>query len=215
MLVCPNLADTGRHCPESDAVMTAPDDLAALLVAAADGDQRAWEAIVDRFTNLLWSIGRSHRLDTNTINDVVQTTWLRLLENMHSIRDPERLAGWLATTGRRECLAALRRSGREAPGLEPEEVVTIPDVSSPPVDHHLLVEERDSQLWQCFQRLSEQCQRLLRVLMEVDPASYAEISTAMGVPIGSIGPTRLRCLRKLREIAANTGYSFDVASEGS
>ncbi len=129
MLVCPNLADTGRHCPESDAVMTAPDDLAALLVAAADGDQRAWEAIVDRFTNLLWSIGRSHRLDTNTINDVVQTTWLRLLENMHSIRDPERLAGWLATTGRRECLAALRRSGREAPGLEPEEVVTIPDVS--------------------------------------------------------------------------------------
>lgn len=210
-----DLTDTGRRPAESDAAMTAPDDLAALLDAAGDGDQRAWDVIVDRFTNLLWSVGRAHRLDTSTINDVVQTTWLRLLENLHGIREPDRLAGWLATTARRECLATLRRSGRESPGLEPEDFAAIRDDEEPPVDRRLLLQERDLELWRCFGRLSEQCQQLLRVLMEAEPASYAEISTAMGVPVGSIGPTRMRCLKKLREIALDTGYTFDPASEGS
>jgi RNA polymerase sigma factor (sigma-70 family) len=195
--------------------MTAPDDLAGLLAAAADGDQRAWDQIVDRFTNLLWSIGRAHRLDTSSINDVIQTTWLRLLENIHTIRDPDRLAGWLATTARRECLAMLRRSGRESPGLDAEDVITIPDDSAPPVDRRLLLEERDLELWQCFSRLSDQCQSLLRVLMEVEPASYAEISSSLDLPIGSIGPTRMRCLRKLRDIVHDTGYTFEPASGGS
>ncbi len=195
--------------------MTAPDSVAMLVVRAADGDQRAWNAIVDRFTNLLWSIGRAYRLDTADISDVIQTTWLRLLENLDRIRDPERLAGWLATTTRRECLRLLRQSGREAVAREGDALADLPDDVAEPVDEPLLVKERDTELWQCFLRLSARCQQLLRVLMAVEHPNYAEIAAAFGIPIGSIGPTRMRCLQTLRDLTRETGYPFDPALEGT
>ncbi len=201
---------------EDDSVVPAPDDLTELVRRAADGDELAWNLLVDRFTNLLWSIGRAYRLDTGAAADVIQTTWLRLLENLDTIRDPETLAGWLATTARRECLATLRRSGREAPEWSDEAMLEVPDEGAPPVDHHLLLAERDAALWQSFGGLSARCQTLLRVLMSVERTSYAEISTALGLPIGSIGPTRMRCLDRLRELLAASGYAFGTATaEGS
>ena len=90
------------------------EGLTTLVNRAAGGEQDAWDSLVDRFENLLWSVGRAHRLNTADAADVVQTTWLRLLENLGRIDDPERLAGWLVTTGRRECLRTLRRAGRES-----------------------------------------------------------------------------------------------------
>lgn len=188
--------------------MTVPDTMDLLLPRAAQGDQQAWNEIVDRYTNLLWSIGRAHRLDTTTISDVVQTTWLRLLENIDRIREPERLAGWLATTARRECLRWLRQASRESPDWGDELMDDVAG-SAMPIDHLLLVGERDAELWQCFRRLPERCQQLLRVLMAVDPPSYAEVAQALGLPIGSIGPTRMRCLKRLRELTVETGYPFD------
>src|SRR5439155_25716721 len=86
-----------------------------LLKQASDGDQRAWDELVNRYTRLLWSVGRAHRLDTADAADAVQTTWLRLLEHLDRIEDPERLVGWLVTTMRRECLRILRRTGPERP----------------------------------------------------------------------------------------------------
>jgi RNA polymerase sigma factor (sigma-70 family) len=194
-----------RLPPERGAGVTAPDTVAELLPRAAQGDQVAWNAIVDRYTNLLWSVGRSHRLDTTSIYDVVQTSWLRLLENLDRIREPERLAGWLATTARRECLRLLQQSGREELGWYDEQSSEVAE----PVDQLLLLQERDAELWQCFRGLSARCQQLLRLLMAVEPPSYAEVSASLGLPIGSIGPTRMRCLQRLRELASETGYPFD------
>ena len=196
-----------RQPPERGAGVTAPDSVTELLLQAAQGDQSAWNAIVDRYTNLLWSVGRAHRLDTASIYDVVQTSWLRLLENLDRIREPERLAGWLATTARRECLRLLQQSGREQLGWDDEQA---PDVAEP-VDQLLLLQERDAQLWQCFLLLSARCQQLLRVLMAVEPPSYAEVAVSLGLPIGSIGPTRMRCLQRLRELVLETEYPFDPA----
>lgn len=174
-----------------------------LVHAAARGDQWAWDRLVGRYENLLWSVARGHRLSTADAGDVVQTTWLKLLENLGRIEDPERLAGWLVTTARRECLRILRRSGREVIDLEAgAEVVD----DAPDLDTALLEQERDVALWQAFSKLPERCQRLLRILMGTEPPAYAEVAEALDMPIGAIGPTRGRCLTKLRGFAAADGH---------
>jgi RNA polymerase sigma factor (sigma-70 family) len=211
------LDDAGLRAPlpkRGDQV-SARGEVAELLARAAHGDQSAWDEIVDRHTNLLWSIGRAHRLGSTDVADVVQTTWLKLLENIDRIREPDRLAGWLATTARHESLRLLRRSGREAASWDEDFIDAVPDNADGPLDLQLLVGERDAHLWRCFRLMSERCQRLLRVLMAVDVPSYAEISVALGLPIGSIGPTRMRCVRKLMDIVEKSGYPFDPALEGS
>ena len=188
-------------------------DLADLVRRAADGEQPAWDALVDRFTPLLWSVGRAHRLDREAAADVVQMTWLRLLENLGRIRTPEALPGWLATTARHECLAVLRRSGRELPGWEVD--VDVPDTVSDDVDALLLADERNTTLWRCFNGLTERCRRLLRVVVTVEKASYAEVAEALGLPVGSIGPTRMRCLDRLRAALARSAYPFDATPGGA
>jgi RNA polymerase sigma factor (sigma-70 family) len=169
-----------------------------LLAAAAAGDQGAWDALVQRHTGLLWSIARSYRLGNADAADVVQTTWLRLVEHMDKIADPERIAGWLATTARRECIHLMRRTDRRA-----ESSAELPDLQDdgPAPDEALLRDERDAELWRALARLDELCQRLLRVLMADPPPAYADVAAALGMKVGSIGPTRGRCLDKLRALA--------------
>lgn len=167
----------------------------ALLEAAAHGDQSSWNALVDRFNGLLWGVARGYRLGDADTADAVQTTWLRLVENLGRIDDPERLPGWLATTVRRECLRLLRKRAPERLGAEWEAA----DATA--IDADLLVAERDAALWRALATLSEQCQRLLRVLMASPPPSYAAVSDALDMPIGSIGPSRQRCLDRLRRVA--------------
>lgn len=179
----------------------------ALLRAAESGDARAWDALVERFTNLLWSVARAHRLGPADAADVVQTTWLRLVENLGRIQEPERLPGWLATTARHECLRTLRRSGRELVTVTDDSTFDLADTSAP-LDAGLIAEERDAQLWQCFGALPPRCQQLLRVLLADPPPSYAEVSAALDMPIGSIGPTRGRCLERLRALAQARGLSL-------
>jgi RNA polymerase sigma factor (sigma-70 family) len=178
-------------------------EVTELLRRAADGEQAAWNGLVDRYTNLLWAVARGHRLSTEAAADVVQTCWLRLLENLGRINQPERLGAWLATTARHECLRQLRRSGRE----EPAEHATLerPDPSAADVEAGLLLEERDAELWQALDRLGERCRELLRVLMADPPPSYEAVSAALEMPIGSIGPTRARCLGKLRSLLVSAG----------
>jgi len=179
-------------------------DTTTLLGSAARGDQAAWDALVERFTSLLWSITRSYRLTDADAADVVQTTWLRLVEHLGRIDDPQRLAGWLATTARRECLQQIKRSGRERPtsDTEPWDGLAAPD---PAVDQALLLGERNAALWQALALLSEPCRRLLRVLMASPPPPYTDVAAALGMPVGSIGPTRQRCLKRLREVVAGDG----------
>ena len=174
-------------------------DTAALVDAAKSGDQAAWDALVGQFNGLVWSVARSYRLDAADAGDAVQMTWLRLVENLARIKEPDRLASWLATTTRRECLQLLRRLGRERPGLDEDESLQIVDDAAP-VDAALLLDERDGALWRAFTSIGERCQRLLRVLMASPPPSYQAVSAALDMPIGTIGPTRQRCLEQLRRI---------------
>lgn len=175
------------------------DDLERLVSAAADGDQTAWNALVTRFNGLLWAVARSYRLSTPDASDVVQTTWLRLVENLDRIREPPRLGYWLATTARRECLQSLRRSGREQLIAGPEHLEQEPS-SAAALDAALLLSERDTALWWAVDQLPAGCQQLLRVLMAVPPPAYAEVAAALDMPIGSIGPSRQRCLAHLRRL---------------
>jgi RNA polymerase sigma factor (sigma-70 family) len=174
---------------------------ARLVSAAAEGDEASWDALVDAFTGMLWAIARSYRLDQADAGDAVQTTWLRLVENLDRIEDPRRLPGWLATTVRRECLRILRRSGRETTGGQDWSDVLVAD--APSIDAALLADERDAALWRALHTLGQRCQELLRVLMATPPPSYAAVSAALGIPVGSIGPTRGRCLDRLRRIVAS------------
>lgn len=183
--------------------------LTELVAAASEGDGEAWNAIVERFSSLLWGIARAHRLGTEDAADVVQNTWLRLIDHLGGIREPEALAGWLATTARNESLAMLRRRGRDIPVRDDDLAVNLPDPGALALDVGLLDDERDAQLWSCFAQLSERCQRLLRVLMSCDRPNYAAVSEAFDMPVGSIGPTRMRCLDTLRGLVADSGYIFE------
>jgi RNA polymerase sigma factor (sigma-70 family) len=174
-----------------------PERAVDLVSRATDGDPLAWDQLVEDLTGLLWSVARSHGLDAADAADVVQTTWLRLAENLHRLRDPERVTAWLATTARRESLRLLRGSHRNVPaGVEVgNEAITTDRPEDP-----LLRAEQDALLWGAFATLPTLCRSLLRVLM-ADPApSYAEVSAALDMPVGSIGPRRARCLQRLRTV---------------
>jgi len=188
------------------------EETSDLVAAAAAGDSAAWDALVNQYSGLLWSIARGFRLSSADAGDAVQTTWLRLVENLDRIEDPAKLPGWLATTVRRECIRLLKRGGRERLSADDD----LPDLADPadPLDTHLLTEERDAALWVAFGRLPERCRVLLRALMVSPPSSYAEISAALGLPIGGIGPTRGRCLDQLRQIAAADALLSDLATPG-
>ncbi|HTF10964.1 MAG TPA: sigma-70 family RNA polymerase sigma factor [Asanoa sp.] len=181
---------------------TSPDvDLPDLIARVRDGDNDAWVALTDRYTNLLWSIARQQGLSTADAADAIQTTWLRLVEHIDRIRQPERLVGWLATTLRRECGDIRERAARVRP-VPPDDPTGLdrPDPSADPLDAALLRDERDAELWRAFGALRPACQELLRVLI-ADPApSYREVSLVLRMAVGSIGPTRERCLKCLRDI---------------
>jgi RNA polymerase sigma factor (sigma-70 family) len=184
-------------------------DLSVVLKAASEGDQEAWNVITDRFTKLLWAVARSYRLSHDDAGDVVQNTWLRLLENLTTIHHPEALPGWLATTARREALGVLRRQGRNILARTDDQMTDIADPLAAELDTALLEDERDAQLWASLDQLSDRCQHLLKALMAVDRPVYAEVSAAFDMPIGSIGPTRMRCLEQLRRVMAESGYTYD------
>lgn len=186
---------TARRANSGGGAEHRPNDVAGLVRCAVDGDQSAWNELIDRFSGLVWAIARRHRLSGADAADVFQTTWLRLVEHVEDLTDPERVGAWLATTARRECLRLLRVTGRQIPvGDELPE----PVADAPGPDAELLRAQRDATLRQAFSRLRSSDQALLRMLM-ADPApSYPEIAATLDMPIGSIGPTRGRCLERLR-----------------
>lgn len=170
---------------------------AVLLEAARTGDQEAWDALVARHASRVWAVARAHRLNHADAEDVFQVTFMRLVTHVDSIREPDRVGAWLATTARHECLRVLRRAGRAVPAGD-DDVLDAPDPLLPPIDAGLVGDERRVALHAALGRLSEKCQRLLRILMADPEPSYEEVGLALGMPIGSIGPTRGRCLKHLR-----------------
>jgi len=171
--------------------------VAELVRRAADGDLRAWEGLVDRFARLIWSITGEFRLAESDAADVAQTTWLRLLEHIDRIEHPDRVASWLAATARHECLRSLAARKKVVLGHDEEHLETVV-APGPEVDERLLADERAQVVREALTRLPREWQQLLEMLMADPPASYAEISDQLGLPVGSIGPTRGRCLARLR-----------------
>lgn len=188
--------------------------VAELVAEARSGNRLAWDGLVDRFAGLVWSVARSFRLDAADAADVSQTTWLRLVENLDRIKQPERVGAWLATTARREALRTVRTSARQIP--TPTEFIV--DLTAPSkavdkaVDIDLLDREQNAQLEVLLEKLPSRCQLILRALMCDGAPSYVEFSTMTNMPIGSIGPTRARCLEHLRRLALSAGVAReDVA----
>lgn len=175
---------------------------------AAAGDQVAWDAIVESFSGLLWTIARAARLGPADANEVVQSTWLRLLENLAEIREPERLGGWLGTTAKRECLRVIRRHGRE--------YLTDDDgrfdrefEHGPTPEDAFLRDDRDRRIGDAFAKLSDRC-RVLLYLVVVDAPPYTQVAEVLDMKVGSIGPTRARCLERLHRLLVAEGV-IDVA----
>ncbi|WP_329016376.1 sigma-70 family RNA polymerase sigma factor [Micromonospora rifamycinica] len=179
----------------------------SLLAAAAGGDEAAWAELVRRYTPLVYSVIRAYDLGRADAADVNQTVWLRLVEQLGRVREPEALPGWLATTTRRECYRVSRLSRRAQPvdpyddsletyhGYSREAAAVAPD-------DELLRAERRQVLRAGFVQLPSRCQALLALLTADPPMSYREVAARLGIPLGSIGPTQARCLRRLRECPA-------------
>ena len=184
----------------------------ARLRAAAQGDARAWESIVGDYEEMVHGVARGFGLRPVEVGDAVQTTWLRLLENVDRIEHPERLGGWLATTARRECLRLAIRGQRAAPLTEREDAVADRVSTEPEVDEQLVALERQAAVRAAIRQLPTASQALLELLMADPPLSYAEISAKLDIPVGSIGPTRGRLLRKLAHLLAAEGISDGVPS---
>lgn len=181
-------------------------EVAKLVRAAADGDQASWDRLIERYTGLVWSVVRAHRLSAADAADAVQTTWLRAVEHLDRLRDPNSVGAWLATTARHESLRAIRLGSRQLP-TDMDLVPEAPDDA--PIDAPMLEYERDRALWAALGQLDERCQLLLRLLITDPPVSYDEIGAALEMPIGSIGPTRGRCLARLRGLAEAAGVSHE------
>src|ERR1700744_4973069 len=172
-------------------------DVVDLVQRAAAGESWAWERLVDQYSRLIWAITRDFKLVESDAADVAQVTWLRLLENIHKIENPDRVGSWRATTARNECLRCLANRKRVVLA-EDEDVLQGAAPAGPEIDERLLLEERAEQGREAMTRLPLRWQRMLDMLMADPPASYAEISDQLGLPVGSIGPTRSRRLARLR-----------------
>jgi len=187
-----------------------------LVTRATNGDQGAWGALVDRYAPLIWSICREHSLSDADAHDIGQAIWLQLVNQLSNVRDPAAFAGWLATTTRREC-GKVRRAAREPKtGGHALDAGTIPDEQTGMAGHELSAAERDAALREAFTRLPPCCQRLIAMLTQDPPVPYTQISDTLGIPVGSIGPNRSRCLDKLRRDPALAALiNPDTASAGS
>lgn len=178
--------------------MERSESVASLVAAAREGDSDAWDALVERYLPLVMAIIARHRLFGADADDVNQTVWLRLVEHLGQLREPEALPGWIATTTRHECLRALRTGARVVP-VDPQaaspldRVVEIVDL-----EDEIVAAQRHQALRDALGRLPAPRRELILLLLADPPVPYGEISRRLGIPVGSIGPTRARALEQLR-----------------
>jgi RNA polymerase sigma factor (sigma-70 family) len=164
-----------------------------LLALARQGDGSAWAEVVVRYRGLVSSVVRAYRLQDADARDAEQRTWLRLVEHLGSLRDPDRLGGWLATTASRECLRILRE-GQTLVGLEIDAV----PATEPGVEEQVIDADTAARLWQIVAALPPRGRTIMRALFADEPRPYAEVARATGIPIGSLGPSRARLIDRVR-----------------
>lgn len=170
---------------------------ASMFEAFRAGDKAKIADLVALVTPLLWHTARAQRLDRESAEDVVQTTWLALVRSADSVSDPQAVLQWLIVSTRREAWRVVKRSDRSEPREFEADDVVGPEHELP--EEQVLRRDSDSRLWQHIAQLPDRCQALLRVIAFADRPDYAAVARSLGMPIGSIGPTRGRCLAKLRQ----------------
>ncbi|MGH3277619.1 MAG: RNA polymerase sigma factor [Trebonia sp.] len=190
-----SVADGLRVVPSDSAGL----DATRLVRRAASGDPQAWECLIERYGRLIWSITRDFKLVESDAADVFQTTWMRLIEHIDRIEHPDRVGSWLAATARNECLRSLA-ARKKVVLTHDDDPFDGPAAHDPEIDEALLAAERAGVVREAMTHLPRRWQRLMEMLMADPPASYAEISDELGLPVGSIGPTRGRCLARLRAL---------------
>ncbi|MBV8431450.1 MAG: sigma-70 family RNA polymerase sigma factor [Solirubrobacterales bacterium] len=173
----------------------------ALAIRAAEGDPGAWDAMVERYSPLVWSICTRFRLSRSDAEDVAQNVWLLLVEQLGKLHDPAALPGWLATTTRRECLRVVS-SARKSERLGTMLDQALQFIDDRAIDEGILTAERNAALRAAFAELPLRCQQILSMLMADPSYSYVQISEVLNIPVGSIGPQRARCLERLRRSSA-------------
>jgi RNA polymerase sigma factor (sigma-70 family) len=173
------------------------DDVPTLVHRAAAGEERAWTLLVQRFDATIRSVARGYRLNDADRDEVAQRTWLALVRHIAQVRDQAALAGWLVTTARRECLKVLGASERTLPI---DDTVVEASATDEPLEERLLAQERHDALHRALADVPEHQRRLMRLLL--NEADYDEVSATLGIPKGSIGPTRGRCIARLRQHSA-------------
>lgn len=159
-----------------------------------------WAELVDRYARLVWAVARSHRLTDQEAADVSQTTWLRLAEHRGRLRRPDRVQAWLVTTARRESLRVLAARRRECP-LDLDTLGRVAHLDRfrvPDPAEQVIAGDRAGRLWRAFARMPLRCRQLLWIAAYAPDLSYARVAELLGMPHGSIGPTRARCLATLR-----------------
>ena len=171
---------------------------ADLVARARNGDKQAWDALVERYAPLIWSICRRHGLGDADAEDVGQNVWLKLVDQLETIRVPAALPGWLATTTRRECGRLVRAAPRARETGHADGTQAIADDHAPAAEEELLAAERHAALREALTHLPPCCRQLIALLAQDPAPSYAQVSARLGIPAGSIGPSRARCLDKLR-----------------
>jgi RNA polymerase sigma factor (sigma-70 family) len=190
-----NQKSTGKR-PHS---VASDEETIQLVEAVRAGRPQAWEKLFNRYVALLWSVALRHGLHESDAADVVQNTWLRLLENIHTVRDPARIGAWLATTAQREALRCVAQSRRLVLKGD-DNVFDGPDRLMPPVDEELLAREQGRAAMAALAALPDNWRSLVELLTHDPPLSYEEIGADLGVPVGTIGPTRGRCVRRMRAL---------------
>lgn len=188
---------------------------ADLVMRAREGDRLAWDGLVERYAPLIWSICRRYGMDGADAEDVAQAVWLNLVNHLANLRDPAALPGWLVTTTRRECHRVLRAARLPLTAGLALNTEDIPDPYAAEADQDLLAAERNAALREAFRDLPPADQRLLGLLMADPPVPYAEISAILGIKLGSIGPTRSRCLDRLRRHPAIAALVSDQMAAGA
>jgi RNA polymerase sigma factor (sigma-70 family) len=170
---------------------------ASLVDAAAAGEQDAWTQLVTRFGPAVRSVARGHRLNDADQEEVFQRTFLRLLERINSLRDPEAVGGWLVTTARRESLRIIAKAARELPSELPTDRAS----NAEPVEEVVIAAERRGALYRALDRLRPRQRSLLRLQLAAPTLSYEQVGGILDMPVGAIGPTRGRAFARLREDA--------------
>ncbi len=165
-----------------------------------DGDRAAIDDLVREMTPVLWHVVRAYRLDEDVCEDVIQFTWLTLVRKADSVDNPRAVASWLIITARRQAWRVASRNRRE--DATDEEVLAPALPTSRPAETEAIEADDNHRLWSAVAKLNERCQRLLRVIAFDDKPDYKHISDDLGMPVGSIGPTRRRCLEKLKSVIA-------------